>query len=672
MLRHTKKMAIGCPICNSPFRALSKHLQRNHSVRNLVERRILLLLAKGRINIRLHPCIIAGCEYIGTRLDRHLYRGHVELSRQEIHVVLTKLKKKVATNELHELRLTNPTVAMITSWDVDTVGDDVLSQPPPLSPVIECDNPDCKERRMYANRMRAQVDIYAAEVKSLRCMLQQRINRSRQRMNQRADDMLGFDEDDGVNQERVFLRKRSRTKSTPNRLSKSKGPSCRKSPIASHTPVSSSIDTDASSSSPPIHSPWFSGRGRGNRMRDITFPRIMEKYLQGYRDHYEGIDPTVRLQENAVSKISRVKSFLSFMSHGFNRLSDWLFLRDLKRIRGWSRSLIKSSLQVKRDKMEGLPSHKDIMACLTAAKTRIPQLLDVMTSNPTNATRTLLYGYMTLNWSCIYGHRPGVYSNMTNAEVRKAETTGTAFGFLIHVSNHKTANVFGEAQLYLTIEEFGWMKRWLEIKGTLTGTNNRYFLCTAGKNPSRNLASLLRLAWTDVGLKGPINFTDLRTVHADNAKRFQDIGNRQRVSDFMCHNTATADTFYAKNPSLKDAADIRMLFTESLQAAAAAASGGSEDNLGYIDIHSDRDSSGEEHSPTPYQDSPDTETSDEDFNAWRAAKREQSMAEHSPSDTGEERVPASAPTSPDTDNVASDQLVNMQCFVVLSPLLLDE
>ncbi|XP_034055401.1 uncharacterized protein LOC117535148 [Gymnodraco acuticeps] len=428
----------------------------------------------------------------------------------------------VATKELHEVRLTNPTVAMITSWDVDTVGDEVLSQPPPLSPVIECDNPDCKEWRMEANTMRPQRDRYAAEVKSLRCKLQQRIKHKRQRRNQRAEDMLGFDEEDGEEQERVFLRKRPRTESTPKRLSKSKGPSCSKSPIpscskspiASHTPVSSSsepasIDTEASSSSPPIHSPWFSGRGRGNIMRDITFPRIMEEYLQGYRDHYEGIDPTVRLQENAVSKISRVKSFLSFMAHGFNRLSDWLFLRDLKRIRGWSRSLIKSSLQVttsefyiknishflkymadtpckgsrlnqndkivikreviailkslrkkvlihqmqvKRDKMEGLPSHKDIMACLTAAKTRIPQLLDVMASNPTTANRILLYGYMTLHWSCIYGHRPGVYSNMTNAKVRKAETSGTAFGYLIHVSNHKTANAFGEAQLYLTIE----------------------------------------------------------------------------------------------------------------------------------------------------------------------------------------------------------------------------
>ncbi|XP_071062960.1 uncharacterized protein [Pseudochaenichthys georgianus] len=341
-------------------------------------------------------------------------------------------------------------------------------------------------------------------------------------------------------------------------------------------------------------------------------------------------------------------------------------------LKSLKRKVLIHQMQVKRDKMEGLPSHNDIMTCLTSTNTRIPQLLDVMASNPTTATRILLYGYMTLH--CIYGHRPGVYSNMTNAEVRKADTTGTAFGYLIHVSNHKTANAFGEAQLYLTVEEFGWMKRWLEIKGTLTCTQSRYFLYTAGKNPSRNLAYSLRLAWADVGLHGPINFTDLRTVHADNAKRFQDKGNRQRVSDFMCHNTATADKFYANNPSLKEAADIRLLFTESLQAAAAAstaAAAGNEDTLAGIDI--DSDSSGEEHSPAPYQDSlprlSDAETSDEEFsknvNAWRA-KRDQSLAEHSPSDMGEERVPYSAPTSA---TVASDQLVNMQCFVVLSPLV---
>ncbi|XP_033949453.1 uncharacterized protein [Pseudochaenichthys georgianus] len=214
-------MASECPICKSSYRALSKHLQRNHNMRNADERRIILLMANGRTNIRLHPCIIAGCEYIGTRLDRHLDKDHVELSREEMHVVVNKVKIQVAKRDLRELRLTNPTVEIISSWDVDTVDDEVLSQSPPLSPEIECDNPDCNEWRMEANTMRAQRDRYAAEVKSLRCKLQQRIKHKRHRREQRAKDMHESDEEDGEEQEPVYLKKRPRRESTKERQSKS-------------------------------------------------------------------------------------------------------------------------------------------------------------------------------------------------------------------------------------------------------------------------------------------------------------------------------------------------------------------------------------------------------------------------------------------------------------------
>ncbi|KAK5896582.1 hypothetical protein CesoFtcFv8_009725 [Champsocephalus esox] len=279
-------MAVRCPICNSSYRALSKHLQRHHGVRNLDERKILLLLANGRTNIRLHPCTILGCEYRGTRLDHHLARDHVELAREELHVVQNKLKMTVAKKELYALRMTHPTIAMITAWAVDMEDDDdILSQPPPLSPVNECGNPDCKEWRMEANAVRAQRDRYAFEVKSLRFKLQKRIKHKRQRMDQWAGDMPAFD---GEERERIILNKRPRAESTPTRLSESKGPSCSKSPIpacskspipacsksptGSHTHSSSSSEpasmhTEASSTSPPINSPWSRGRGRGNIMR---------------------------------------------------------------------------------------------------------------------------------------------------------------------------------------------------------------------------------------------------------------------------------------------------------------------------------------------------------------------------------------------------------------------
>ncbi|KAL3045936.1 hypothetical protein OYC64_014086 [Pagothenia borchgrevinki] len=111
-------MVNDCLLCKMPYLALNKHLQRNHSVHNADERRILLLMANGRMNIRLHPCIISGCNYSGTRLDRHMDRDHVELSREKINVAVQQVKMKMAKKELHDLRLTNPDIGMITSWDV--------------------------------------------------------------------------------------------------------------------------------------------------------------------------------------------------------------------------------------------------------------------------------------------------------------------------------------------------------------------------------------------------------------------------------------------------------------------------------------------------------------------------------------------------------------------------
>ena len=133
-----------------------------------------------------------------------------------------------------------------------------------------------------------------------------------------------------------------------------------------------------------------------------------------------------------------------------------------------------------------------------------------------SATRFLLYGYMTFHWSLLYGHHPGVYANMTNTEVREADKRGADAGYLIHVQDHKTARTFGEAQLPLRVEEFGWVQRWVEIKGALLGPQKRYFLFTTGKNPSRNLSSYLRMTWDDAGLSGDITYTDLCTALADN------------------------------------------------------------------------------------------------------------------------------------------------------------
>lgn len=60
---------------------------------------------------------------------------------------------------------------------------------------------------------------------------------------------------------------------------------------------------------------------------------IAENILERFRAHHAGLNPTVKQEEKAKSKVSRVKSFLLYMGHGHTRLSDWLFLYDLPRIR---------------------------------------------------------------------------------------------------------------------------------------------------------------------------------------------------------------------------------------------------------------------------------------------------------------------------------------------------
>lgn len=364
-------------------------------------------------------------------------------------------------------------------------------------------------------------------------------------------------------------------------------------------------------------------------MREITLPRSMEAYLQTYLDHCLGVAPTVKQKDNVVSKISRIKNFIVYMAHGVNRLSDWLFLRNMKMIRGWSEYIVKPGravttsefflknvhqfmgymseskprgckltqsdmthimrevkanmkhlnkavtlhqFKVKRNKLDRLPSQAELLAAMAAAEKRIPELLDLMAGTPTSTTQKLLYGYLTLHWSLLYGHRTGVYANMKNSEVLEAAIRGTAEGYIIHVQDHKTAKTYGEAQLALTVEEFSWVMRWMGIKEALLGPQNEFFLFTRGNRASKNLNAHLKRAWADAGLETAVTFTILRTALADNIKHHQDPESRSILARFMCHDVTTADRFYANAPGIKEALRIRSMFRASSDAAAAASS----------------------------------------------------------------------------------------------------
>ncbi|AWP12572.1 Hypothetical protein SMAX5B_015349 [Scophthalmus maximus] len=56
---------------------------------------------------------------------------------------------------------------------------------------------------------------------------------------------------------------------------------------------------------------------------------------------------------------------------------------------------------------------------------------------------------------------------------------------------------------------------------------------------------------------------EAKTLGQEGGKKSQDPKARRKVSDFMCHDTKTADRFYEANPNHSEAAEVRALVSQS-------------------------------------------------------------------------------------------------------------
>lgn len=97
-----------CPVCSKTVSSMSKHLTRAHAVQNPDERKILVNLAAGRVNVRGMECPVDGCMYSLTRLDKHIVQAHAELSVEETAQMLVRLKWDKTVQLLQELGATQP------------------------------------------------------------------------------------------------------------------------------------------------------------------------------------------------------------------------------------------------------------------------------------------------------------------------------------------------------------------------------------------------------------------------------------------------------------------------------------------------------------------------------------------------------------------------------------
>lgn len=107
-----------CPLCYRMYARLGQHLTVMHNVKNKLEKKYLLALESGRVNVRQGRCPVPGCGKETTRLDRHI-QAHTELSEADRANTITACKQRKLLDLLSALRASNPEVPMVSTLDLE-------------------------------------------------------------------------------------------------------------------------------------------------------------------------------------------------------------------------------------------------------------------------------------------------------------------------------------------------------------------------------------------------------------------------------------------------------------------------------------------------------------------------------------------------------------------------
>ncbi|XP_076852287.1 uncharacterized protein LOC143505579 isoform X2 [Brachyhypopomus gauderio] len=577
-----------CPLCFKVFKNISQHLRVTHHVVNLKERSLLLKLVSGRVDIRKGKCCIPGCGQTTSRLDRHL-ESHTELSSTRKALFLQELKRKSVLLSLAELRASNPSVALVSDLDIReeeeeeqrALGPAVEDAPCPMEDeeeVAECLN--CVSRKQHIKKLTEELSDTTKELQLLRHQIKAM---------------------------RRSIKKRELAAKHP----KTRASVTAQKPCEKPAEQEAEVDLQAEEAQPaatenfPEHVPQ------------------LNELLEDYQHHQEGPDPSYRLKNNVKSKIYRIKRFIAFMAVGQSHLHEFTFLDNAPRIREWVRSLmiekvvastlahyvknvaqflgylkdtppptcrlkrvslinitreikgiikkqrrsvVIHEIKVKESKDGRAISKETLLQCRLKARQQIPEILKSLEGRRSIKLQRSFYGHLTAYLSCIYGHRTGVYQNLQVEEVLQAKHHPEMDVYLINVESHKTNETFGVAQLLLTAEEYGWFRSYIKLRNGLPGGKiSKFFFSNSTPNTCKNLNEYLQHAWQQMKLPGKPKFTDIRSSIATHARNELDPKEREMVAHFMCHNTSTANKFYALNLTTIEAAKHRDIFESLVQ-----------------------------------------------------------------------------------------------------------
>ncbi|XP_027867842.1 uncharacterized protein LOC114141482 isoform X2 [Xiphophorus couchianus] len=349
----------------------------------------------------------------------------------------------------------------------------------------------------------------------------------------------------------------------------------------------------------------------------LTFPPVIRGYLEEYDRHLTGAVRSRKHLENVKSKMGRIVAFLSYMSRDKTALGSWRFLDDAGRITGWPAELSRQQkavttvkvylvnttqfhvyfmetpprssrlskrqlvsvmralrsatcqigtkvvlrqIKVKSEKLQRSVTPDLLCRCLEKSQSWIPKLLLSCSQRKHDVgARHLLYGFVALYLTSLYGHRAGVMTNLTTEEVLEAArgTSSSSPGVVLNV--------------FLTHEELGWIQRWMEIRALLRPRCDLVFFNTNHRHV-KNITLFARNAWAAMLLPGRPSLTDIRTAVATMCRNTHSSEVRTQMSRVMCHDTRTADRFYAMQLDVNQMAEMRRRFAQCMGEEAAESS----------------------------------------------------------------------------------------------------
>lgn len=247
-----------CPLCQKGYSQLSQHLTVTHKVCNKEERKLLLAIPSGRVDVRIGVCPVDACGKSTTRMDRHLV-SHKELKAAAQKKIFLDLKRRKVIESIVKLRATNPVLPVVSTPDLKDQVKEGEEE--------ECMNQRCRERMAdLSQQVNTQSEALRVLTQHFR-MLQRRV--------------------------RVFYS--GQVSSVTGRV------------LSGAEPVEEEEPAGEGPQDQPL-TPQPSGSTKEYPFHVFA----LNSLLQEFKGHEEGTDPTPRMVSNVALKIYWIKKFLGF------------------------------------------------------------------------------------------------------------------------------------------------------------------------------------------------------------------------------------------------------------------------------------------------------------------------------------------------------------------------